>query len=140
MKTENMHLSTNSRDKENVSSQDDSIINVKIVCVLTPLTCATLVNEIFKSLLYQKTQIPYPYSWLRAVVHKKRSKSDNEETNKQINFTVANHFRVVSNAYDTLEKIMKAIIKEFSENANYIKEIIFSLWDNAAMPKRNFYH
>lgn len=99
---------------------------------LTPLACASLINEILKGLLYQKCQIPYPYSWMKNMVDKKRKAHSSE--NKTINFTAANHFRIVSKAYDTLESVMKGILKEFSYKDN-IKEVIVLFGTTPQCPK-----
>ncbi|KAK5647700.1 hypothetical protein RI129_002592 [Pyrocoelia pectoralis] len=98
-------------------------INVNIIqrVLLTPLTCASIVNEIIKCLLYQKSQIPYPYSWIKNVVTKKRiNPSDAKSTHLQ----VERHYRTVATAYDSLEKIMDSITTQFKTGGSNIKQIL----------------
>ncbi|XP_018571000.1 MAD2L1-binding protein [Anoplophora glabripennis] len=133
MKSDNLDQKMNK--EEQVVQCDDSLINVKISDVFTPVTCALLINEILQGLLYQKSQIPYPYNWLKSVVDKKRGISTSEGTARKVNFNAANHFRVVSSAYDTLENIMKGIIKEFSERNDFIKEVVFVFGATPVCPK-----
>lgn len=114
-------------------------INVEISdVVFTPFTCASLVNEIIKGLLYKKSQIPYPYNWLKSIINKKRDQTDDGEKAGPTNFKLENHFRIVSNAYDTLESLMKAIIKEFSESLEMIKEVVVVFGTTPECPKEVF--
>lgn len=114
-------------------------LNVEISdIVLTPFTCASLVNEILKGLLYKKSQIPYPYNWLKNIVNKKRDQVNIGEKTGPTNFKLENHFRVVSNAYDTLENLMKAITKEFSESVELIKEVVIIFGTTPECPKEIF--
>lgn len=108
-----------------VQSEKRSIIDISIPSdfVLTPLSCAFLINEILKDLLYQKAQIPYPYSWLKSVVNKKRKSKDETHHNTH-SFTVHKHFQTVSKTYDSLEKIMNNLNEMFSGVGNNIKEIV----------------
>ncbi|KAJ8945750.1 hypothetical protein NQ318_012072 [Aromia moschata] len=140
MKTENVDMNLKSSHHENVlPPQGESVINVKVSeVVLTPLCCASLVNEILKGVLYQKSQIPYPYNWLKTLVENKRKQADTEEPKKPINFTAVNHFRVVSSTYDTLECVMNGIMKEFRENGSSIKEVIFVFGTTPQCPKEVF--
>lgn len=128
---------------EKVSSPDkeitNSIINVEIPeIILTPFACATIINEILKGLLYQKNQIPYPYSWLRNIVNKKRNNDNPNVKDEPVNFKLVNHFRVVSKAYDTLECVMKGIIREFSESLEIIREVIIVFGTTPECPKEIF--
>ncbi|XP_017784013.1 PREDICTED: MAD2L1-binding protein [Nicrophorus vespilloides] len=75
--------------------------------ILTPLTCGCLINEILKCLLYQKAQIPYPYSWLQSAINKKRNSAS---------FTVQKHHQVASDVFNTLQKMMVNILKELETN------------------------
>lgn len=121
------------------SKDSQSVINVEIPeVILTPIACATLVNEILKGLLYQKSQIPYPYSWLKNVVSKKRDQENTTDKVEPTNFKLINHFRVVSTAYDTLECLMKAIMREFSETTEVIKEVIIVFGTTTECPKEIF--
>lgn len=127
--------------KELESGNEDSrfVVNVEISdIVLTPLICASLVNEILKGLIYQKSQIPYPYNWLKNIVDKKRKREDNHNTEGSRNFKLVNHFRIVSNVYDTLENVMTAIVKEFSESLETIKEVIIVFGTTPECPKEVF--
>ncbi|CAH1163472.1 unnamed protein product [Phaedon cochleariae] len=106
--------------------------------VLTPLTCASLINEMLKGLQYQKSQIPYPYSWMKMMVDKKRKHSDNGGPYHGVNLSAANYFHVVSSAYDTLESVMLAITREFRECVNNIKEVTFLFGATPQCPKEIF--
>lgn len=127
-------------DEFNSNKKSECIINVAIPeVVLTPFACATLVNEFIKGLLYQKNQIPYPYNWLKNIISKKRDKKNTiDEKGEPPNFKVINHFRVVSNAYDTLECLMNAIMREFSETMGMIKEVIIVFGTIPECPKEIF--
>lgn len=135
MKSESLDQANNKEDQKAMPLCDGALINVKVSDILTPVTCAFVINEILQGLLYQKSQIPYPYSWLKSVVDKKRVNSTSEETSRKINFNAANHFRVVSKAYDTLENIMKGIIKMFNETSDWIKEVVFIFGATPLCPK-----
>lgn len=112
------------------------VIDIEITnVVLTPFTCASLVNEILKGLLHQKNQIPYSYNWLKSIVTKKRAQDSNGEKTGPANFKLVNHFRIVSNAYDTLESLMKAIIKEFSESLETIRKVVIVFGTTPECPK-----
>lgn len=106
--------------------------------VLTPFTCASLVNEILKGLLHQKNQIPYSYNWLKSIVTKKREQDSNGEKTGPANFKLVNHYRIVSSAYDTLESLMKAIIKEFSESLETIRKVVIVFGTTPECPKEVF--
>lgn len=125
-----------SRVSQNVK-ETDYVIDVEVSdLILTPLTCATLVNEILKGLLYQKSQIPYPYNWLKNIVNKKRDKDHTSiEKTGQTNLKLISHFRVVSAAYDILEKLMKGILKELSEPNETLIEVIIVFGTTPECPK-----
>lgn len=53
-----MKTSTTHKNKNLLQEIDVKISEMTLI----PLACASLVNEILKELLYQKCQIPYPYS------------------------------------------------------------------------------
>lgn len=101
-------------------------VSVKDELTLTPLVGASLVNEIFKSVLYQKCQIPYPYSFLKQVVEKRRKHSidSQEHVSRKVNFTYENHFKTVSSAYDYLNSVMKCIVNKFAEHGNDVEEVV----------------
>lgn len=116
-----------------------SVINVEITeVVLTPFICASLINEILKGLLYQKNQIPYPYNWLKNIVNKKRGQGHNGDETVPKNFKLVNHFRIVSNAYDTLESLMKGIVTEFSDSVDVIQEVVIVFGTTPECPKEVF--
>lgn len=135
MKSENFNQSVNKDDHQAAPLCDDSLINVNISDVLTPLSCAFLINEILQSLLYHKSQIPYPYNWLKSIVDKKRGNSASEGSGRKINFNAVNHFRVVSKAYDILENIMRGIVKIFDVKSDCIKEVVFVFGATPVSPK-----
>ncbi|CAH0550109.1 unnamed protein product [Brassicogethes aeneus] len=117
--------------------KENMVINVDISEeILTPLACASLVNEILKGLLYQKSQIPYPYTWMKTVVNRKRNNiNDAQSANR--NFSIENHFKVVSTAFDALEEIMSGIRDEFSSSSD-VKEVIIVFGTNPLCPKEVF--
>lgn len=121
------------------NEESGSVINVECSdLVLTQFVCASLVNEIFKGLLYKKSQIPYPYNWLKNIIIKKREQSASSDETKSTNLTVVNHFRVVSNAYDTMESLMTGLIKEFSETVEKIIEVLIVFGTTPECPKEVF--
>ncbi|KAL1501631.1 hypothetical protein ABEB36_006927 [Hypothenemus hampei] len=124
-----------SNRKKMPETVQDLVIRVTDELILTPFASASLVNEILKGLLYQKSQIPYPYSWLKEAIEKRRKKLSESDANvsKKLNFTHENHYRTVSKACDFLEVLMKGIAKEFSENI--IKEIVVMLGTSPNCPK-----
>lgn len=120
----------------NEASRTSKNIDIQITdTVFTPLACATLINEIIKSLVYQKSQIPYPYNWLKMIVERRRKKSDPDVT--ATNFAVERHYRVASAAYDTLEAIMRNIRKEF-ESHSQIQEVLILFGTTPQCPKEAF--
>ncbi|XP_018335702.1 uncharacterized protein LOC108744442 [Agrilus planipennis] len=91
--------------------------------ILTPLTCAALVNEIIKNLVYQRSQIPYSFNWLESAIKRKRSSLGKKEC-KNINLNIEKYYKVASAAFDTLEDIMKQIKSEFLKCEDLIKEVL----------------
>lgn len=115
-------------------SEESSWMDIPITdIVLTPLTCASLVNEILKGLLYQKCQIPYPYTWLHQMVTKKRQSPESSSSRKNIN--IVNNFHKVSLIYDKLEKVMKSLADEFTRNKEQIKEVVIMFGTTPQSPK-----
>lgn len=107
----------------------------------TPFACASLINEIIKTLLYQKTQIPYPYNWLAAAVKKKRDKgnsSDMDDRSAVINMKVQKNYELASDAYDTLELILTNLKKEFSDDKLRIFEVVLVFGPTPYTPKEVF--
>lgn len=95
-------------------------INVKVSDLpLTPFTCAVLVNEIIKYLIYEKCQIPYTYYYLKSLI--KEAKNISETVT---NITTAKHYQNIVAAYDTLENIMLNISSEFKSSENVIKRVL----------------
>lgn len=70
--TINDHVQGSTSETSHTSQNIDIHISES---VFTPLACATLINEIIKSIVYQKSQIPYPYNWLKMMVERKRRKT-----------------------------------------------------------------
>nr|XP_023022274.1 uncharacterized protein LOC111510587 [Leptinotarsa decemlineata] len=129
MKTENGDL----------KGEKSFVIDVNVSnLIMTPLTCASLVNEMLKGLLYQKSQIPYPYSWMKAVLERKRQRNENESSDRPINHSAANHFRIVSKAYEILESVMQGVIKEFRESVLPIDEVVIVFGTTPQCPKEIF--
>ncbi|CAH1994508.1 unnamed protein product [Acanthoscelides obtectus] len=130
-------------EKHNIAARHEgkvlpTVINLGISeLILTPLICASLVGEIFKGLLYQKNQIPYPYGWMESMVIKKRKKPEVDRSKRE-NMTVSNHYRTVSSAYDTIEEIVKAFKEEFLNNAEHIKEVVIIFGTMPQSPKEMF--
>ncbi|KAF5293265.1 hypothetical protein FQR65_LT11005 [Abscondita terminalis] len=110
-------------NKRNCGNQLDDEIKVHVTeLILTPLACSTIINEVIKYLLYQKSQIPYPYSWLKSVVNKKRTEK-NMQT-KFSNFQVERHYNVVSTAFNSLENLMSSINLLFKNDGNNINRVL----------------
>lgn len=83
---------------------------------LTPFTCAMLVNEIIKYLIYEKCQIPYTYYYLKSLVKDAKNVSET-------NIIATKHQNIVA-AYDTLENIMLNIYSEFKCSENIIRRVL----------------
>ncbi|XP_066149086.1 MAD2L1-binding protein [Euwallacea fornicatus] len=118
-------------------TQDEFTISISDELTLTPFAGASIVNEILKSLLYQKCQIPFPYNWLEHVVEKRRKRL-NESTgeHKKLSLTHESHYRIVSSAYDHLEQVMRGISKEFcEESSGEIKEIVVMFGPGPSCPR-----
>lgn len=105
--------------------------------VFTPLACASLVNEVIKSLVYQKSQIPYPYNWLKTVVNRKRKNAESENVRQPLNLTLDKCYRLASNAYDNLEQIMRSIRMEFEAGSD-VREVLILFGTTAYCPKEAF--
>ncbi|KRT78324.1 hypothetical protein AMK59_7289, partial [Oryctes borbonicus] len=107
------------------NKQNKINIDIKITdIVVTPLTCTSIVNEIIKFLVYQKSQIPYPYNWLQTVITRKRKSTGPENIPTSNNLFVERHYKTASIAYDTIEAITKGIKIEFKNSFQYIKEVL----------------
>lgn len=131
----NNSLKVNSSQTNKLSAKE---INVKVKeLVLTPLTCASVINEIIKYLIYQKSQIPYPYNWLKSVVDRKRKEPENNQT-KPTNLVAERHYRVVSTAYDGLQELTKHLNNEFKNYGNNIKQILVLFGSTIYNPKEVF--
>uniref|UniRef100_A0A6P7G8Y4 Uncharacterized protein LOC114335283 n=1 Tax=Diabrotica virgifera virgifera TaxID=50390 RepID=A0A6P7G8Y4_DIAVI len=117
---------------------DLSNINVNVTdIVLTPFSCASIINEVLKGVLYQRCQIPYPYNWMKTIVTKKREKSDIEISGKT-NFKAENHFRSVSKVFDILEAVMTDIKNEFIHFNKSLKKVLFVLGTTPVTPSEVF--
>lgn len=112
-----------------------SAIDVTVNVILTPLTCALLVNEFFKGLLYQTDQIPYPFARVKSMVERRRSNSSSEDLN---NFKLMQHFHLVSTSYDTLINIMKGIEQQFTVCNTYVTEVVIMFGVTSFCPKEVF--
>lgn len=124
--------------KRKSTEQPPMCINVDITeNIFTPFACASVVNEFIKSLVYQKSQIPYPYNWLKNVVNRKRKSAEGEERKKPVNLNIDRHYRIVSTAYDNLEEIMKHIIKEF-ESSSEVYEVLILFGTTPQCPKEAY--
>lgn len=116
MKTEQF-INCGQKLNQNASSE----INVKIKdLVLTPLTCASIVNETIRTLVYNKSQIPYPYNYLTLIVQRKRK----EDPKTFKNFTAERHFQVASSAADVIEDLTKNIKEEFRKGGAAVREVL----------------
>ncbi|XP_074042244.1 uncharacterized protein [Leptinotarsa decemlineata] len=112
-------------ENSELKGEKSFVIDVNVSnLIMTPLTCASLVNEMLKGLLYQKSQIPYPYSWMKTVLERKRQRNENEPSDSPINLSAANHFRIVSKAYEILQSVMQGVIEEFRESVLPIDEVV----------------
>ncbi|XP_044744331.1 uncharacterized protein LOC123306412 [Coccinella septempunctata] len=104
--------------------------------ILTPLSCASLVEQFLKSLLYQKSQIPYPYTWLKSSVNRRRNRvnvTEGIQSNGTYQFKIENQYRIASKLYDGLEDIMNELAKELSKNT--VSEIFILFGPTPLCPK-----
>ncbi|XP_022907169.1 MAD2L1-binding protein [Onthophagus taurus] len=117
----------------NTRKLENTEINLSVNdLVLTPATCALLINEIIKYLVYQKSQIPYPYAWLKNVVSRKRKSGEND---KNSNPSVSRNYSAASSAYDIIEEMMKNISHQFKENGDNVKEVMVLFGATPHSPK-----
>lgn len=132
--------------KPNLDKQTRSQLNINLTgTLLTPVACSSLINELLKTLVFQKSQIPYPYNWLKSVIDRKRKKDDdNKEENGNNNngvhkcsqITMEKQFRLASSTYDNLEDIMCHIRKEI-ENCE-VQEVVLLFGPTPFTPKQVF--
>ncbi|KAK9875487.1 hypothetical protein WA026_007879 [Henosepilachna vigintioctopunctata] len=108
--------------------------------ILTPLSCSYLIHEILKGLIYQKCQIPYPFSWLKSTINRRRGEESEAECEgldlkpkTNINFTVEHHYRVASKFFDDFQNAMKEISQELSQNV--VSEILILFGPTPVCPK-----
>lgn len=107
------------------TKSEDHVLKVNVSdLVLTPSTCATLINEFLKCLLYSKAQIPYPYTWLTNV-SKRKANEDEKERPKNNKLTIEKHRREILNAYNVLEEMMENLRSEFENPKNDVSEVVF---------------
>lgn len=104
--------------------------------LLTPLACASLISELLKTLIFQTSQIPYPYNWLKFVVERKRKKDNQQEENggKSSQTAVQRYYRLVSSTYDNLEDIMCHIRKEIESSD--VQEVVILFGATPFTPKQ----
>lgn len=123
-------VKTTNCNNEKVQILDLNVSNL----VLTPLTCASLIGEILKCLIYEKSQIPYPYNWLKNIILAKRKQNSESEENRSKNLFIEKQYRAASAAFDAIENIISNIRKMF-KFGNNISEIIVLLGATPLNPK-----
>lgn len=101
--------------------------------LLTPLSCSSFVNTFFKGLLYQKTQIPYPYAWLKCSITRRRNREEPLELRGPDRFRIENQYRVASKLYDGLEDILNELANELRTNT--VNEILILFGSTPLTPK-----
>lgn len=107
--------------------------------LLTPLSCSSIISEIIKVLLYEKSQLPHSYNWLKSMVTKRRKAAkDDDHPNEKRNFTAARYFNIVSSAYDAVETMMESIKKALQNDANVINEVLIIFGTTPLNPKQSF--
>ncbi|XP_056646741.1 uncharacterized protein LOC130451622 [Diorhabda sublineata] len=111
------------RDDGNIFKIDANTSDI----ILTPFSCASIINEIIKGLLYQKCQIPYSYSRMKIMVTKKRQKTSETPIDAGLKLRAECHFLVVSKVLDTVESAMTSITDEFIYHKNKVKSVVFVL-------------
>ncbi|CAK1553922.1 unnamed protein product [Leptosia nina] len=74
---------------------------------LTSISCGHIVVELIKFLVYQRTQIPYTYPWLKQLINSKK----NSESEKD-SYQSERHFFVASTALSNLDFVIKSLLKE----------------------------
>lgn len=100
------------------------ITNISNGTILTPVACANLIAELIKNLIYQKSQIPYPFIYFKNAIIKKRRSEEATKDEKPLNLSVQNHFRSASKAYDNIVNILWNIENELKSTENAIEEIV----------------
>lgn len=104
--------------------------------ILTPTSCSLLVENLVKSLLYQKTQIPYTYNWLASTIKRRRYRQEHTESEKPTGsnqFKIENQYRIASKLYDCLEDLVKGLSKELSTSS--VNEILIIFGPTPLCPK-----
>lgn len=120
-----------------MSNKEETKLNIDVNVtnlVLTPITCSTLVSKVIKCLIYEKSQIPYPYEWLQTIVNKKRKLDSETESENSKNYQAERHFRTVSSVYDNTESILKEIKQQF-KSGTPIEEILLLFGGSEMSPK-----
>lgn len=114
-------------------------VNITEKLILTPLACASIINKLIKCLIYEKFHIPYSYEILKAFVKKRRERGcENEEecdfVDSHLSYKVDRHFQIVSNAYDTIELLLRQVRNQFRSGA-CVQEVMFLFGGSEMSPK-----
>lgn len=108
-------------------------LDVKISnLVLTPLTCASIISEILKCLIFEKSLIPYPYNWLKSIVSDHKKRTSQSQIDEDI-FAAKHHVAAIA-AFDAFENIMTNLRRLF-KFGNNISEIIILIGATPLNPK-----
>lgn len=138
-KEEIPHSSTSTHESHilanpNLNKQTSKQLNVDLKgTLLTPLACASLINELLKTLIFQKSQIPFPYNWLKSVIERRR-KAANQECAKQTKAAVERYYKLASSTYDNLEDIMCHIKQEIEKCE--VQEVVILFGTTPLCPKQ----
>lgn len=118
-----------------------NIMKINIDCpitnlIITPLTCSSFIMELIKLLVYEKLQIPYPYSWLKSTVNRrKKSEQLNNENNIKIG-NIDRCYKSALTALDFLDNLSTQLHKEFKNCT--VCEILLCFGVNIATPTETY--
>lgn len=104
--------------------------------IITPLTCSAFIMEFIKLVIYEKLQIPYPYSWLKTRILKRQT-SEIDDT-KQRNMMVERQYNIAATAFQFVEDLSRQLHKEFKTKDSLVEEIVISFGATANNPKEAY--
>lgn len=104
--------------------------------LLTPIACSSLINELIKTLIFQKSQIPFPFNWLKSVVERKRKGVQCDNNTKPSKMAIERYYRLASSTFDNLEEIMCHIRQEIETSE--VQEVMIIFGTTPFSPKQVF--
>lgn len=103
--------------------------------ILTPQTCVSVIIEILKAVLYEKSQLPYPYSWLKNALSKRKPEPNIHS--HSISIIVQKYFNLASNAFRSVEDITTNLSSLMS-SCQKVQEVVILFGSTPYTPKEVF--